>query len=344
MKIKTLTKVISIFLVIVFFSCNSFAVEDTSNSLSITEAEKVLLDKGFIKEYIERMKYEDKIELATAIVNEPEKVQISKTVVQFDELSAIETMVNTDDKELKELYKLKDEDIKETKENIKKLQDASDSELQKRFGRSNSEIRLLRKALKKNKDFKKVKKEGNIVTASGSVIGTNTLTYNMVAHNDSSAPVSYKIYSSFYWSSAPYIHWLDDNIAYAWGGNLALDDRSISSYVQYKHMGPFPKIDSYFGTPNFTENPVNAGLIAEFDQSQDHNGLAYQAQTGGISFRIYQYAKNNPAIATKILSAYAHQVLVIGLTISISKDGPEVGLSFGYGFDTSPQVRQTILY
>lgn len=47
----------------------------------------------------------------------------------------------------------------------------------------------------------------------------------------------------------------------------------------------------------------------------------------------------------KIIVPYCHQILSLsGANITITANGPTVGISVGKGYDTSPQESETIVY
>lgn len=148
---KNTIKIISLILILtVFVNATVFAQADSINVNE--EANEIIIKHGLPEILINRIPESAKIKIATRIKEDPSKVQLSVQSVKINELEIIETIVNSNDEELINSYGFNEEKLKKAKRDIKELSKKSDSELKNKYKRSDLEIKLIREALKPNKD------------------------------------------------------------------------------------------------------------------------------------------------------------------------------------------------
>jgi len=166
--------------IILSISTSSICYAKSDESIDI---DKVLSKFGYSDELIKVWPTEDKEKVAKAILDNPDNVSFSTCVMEIDNISEIESIVNTSDEELISAGVSEDK-IKEMRKEINNIRNANDSELKEEYGVDDTEIKVLRKALTVNPDYK-IKDIENKVTASGS-ISTATMTYTQNGINYSS--------------------------------------------------------------------------------------------------------------------------------------------------------------
>lgn len=327
---------------------NFFTASADSSPITATKdnADQILLDYGLDQTYIDNVSVEDKIDLASTILINPELVEVATTVDEFYELDMIEEFVNTDDKTLEAKYDKKI--VKEVQSSIDELNDLKDADIKRLYHKSDEEIKMLRFALKKNKNYVKPKFSENVVTSSGN-IAASKLTTSLTKTDNRSATckaVSYKIIYTFNWKSQPLCH-LNDDVVVTWGGDL--NSRSLvrkltsvdgytstatgSNYMYYN--GIFGATKTVIGTATQT---LNKGIFCQhsMDALPQDDSHAHYIKSGSYSLTIYQNTKKN--FSTQVLARYAHKVpSIYWSSMSFSKSGVSVGISLGFGYDYSQE-------
>lgn len=322
-------KIIVLFLILSLAMGTNVQASDTNGK----DVEKIMLDYGYTQDIIDVTPEDEKKEVAYLIQNSPEKIQMQISTTEIDEISTIEYVVNSSDKDL-----MKDgfdeKDILKLRKKIDEVNKMSDKEIEENFGKSNAEIKIWRRALKKNPNYKKTKKEGNIVTTSGT-ISSSDLTYSQTVYDNSNSTgkaVSYRAYSTFNWHDTYFWDTFMDQVVFGWGGNLATDDIS--------HSVTYTSGKDYIWN-NQIESPANAGLKFEAYQSTFDPSYS-QIKSGYTGVTLYQNQIQN--YDTKVLSSYGHKMLALAAGIGVSASGPSVNLTFSTGFHYSPQESDPITY
>lgn len=312
--------------------------------------DKVLSENGFTEKSLKNLDGEVKSKLATTLVNNPDMVDLSTTTSSINEIEMIKDFVNLTDNELIEKYNITTENIKETKKIIDLLNKKTDEDLKIEYQMSDTEIEVLRNALKKdtrktyfsNNKFSITETESPINTYFRAASGINNLTFSMWVFNDSGTsgkPVYYSVNSDFTWSKKPLISTaiFKDKIAFAWGGDLTTDFVTYQKFSYVQSKGAEQKKN-----PSVKEKPVDAGLTYTFVQGIDTStsNFYYRLDYGFVAFGIYQTRKVKKD--TKIIAEYGHQ------TVSITGGGLDINgtpmISFGTGYESSNQLKKIIKY
>ncbi|WP_339195870.1 hypothetical protein MKY27_13985 [Solibacillus sp. FSL R5-0449] len=297
-------------------------------NVSIENVNNTLVEKGLDKSIVELMPISEKDEIYKALIENPDNVQITHSFMNVDNLAQIEYFTNTDDQELLKTG-ITNEDIKSIRKSLKKLEDFTFDELNKKKEISNFEYKLLQKALTKNPNYKNQKvPKNNEVTSSGQ-ISSSKLAFDMVVTNKTASYPLYSVYMYYNWSSPYFTDIFNDKIGVVWSGDF--NTQKITTNADYyKASYELSKYYDKHGSYNLEVSQTpNTGIVFSTPQSKSV-GTA-QNKFGTMNFEIYKNSKSNES--KKIVSQYAHAITAIGgVSLSIP---PSVDI--GVGYDSSPQ-------
>lgn len=188
------------------------------------------------------------------------------------------------------------------------------------------------------------KKTNNLVTASGS-ISTSKLKYEQKVTPKSTKLPNYQVKLSFIWDSPFTLIRFTDEVVVAWGGGL--NTKNETYLVNYYNCGS--KWTTKYKTNKMSKKTTpNTGIEFSFPQAVATpqtitNNTHALAKSGEIEFVLYQTKKEGKD--TKIVSRYCHRVISVGsASIGISASGPNVSISIGGAWDTSPEKDNIIKY
>ncbi len=338
MKVKILSVILAVSTILSLGSVTAFAAE-TPDYISI------LVENGYTTETAEVLPVEDQKEIAEKLLTNPNAVDIATLSMEVDMLSEVEAFFEYSEEDLIAMG-ASEEKIAETKDELLYYYGLSDANLAKALNVNSIEASMFKKAIEAgmaSDEDNKMNKKG--VSASGSITSSEmTYTQSKTDNSTSSAP-SYAMKLSYTWKEVYALAVFDDKIVAAWGGGL--NTKSISSSAKYYNWS---SVGGSFGTHYKSKSmskteTVQAGIEFEFPQSvyKDLVSNYPKTKTGYAKFTLYQ--TKFQGYDTKVLSNYCHKVISIGGgSIDISASGPSVGLSIGYGYDTTAQKATTIRY
>lgn len=322
---------------------NNVIIMANENILEKNEMINTLVQKGYTKETAEALNFDELEEIYNSIL-EGKMIGISTNSIEIDELAEIENYVSCSKEQL-EFIGLTEEEIEETDKNIDNIRNMSNSELTDNYGWNDTQIKLLRKAIKNgdnarnNNIEKKIIK--NSVHASGS-ISSSDLSYTQYVYSNSNSKPSYAVRLSYNWSKVYSLACYDDKIAIAWGGKLNSKSEYGTAYY-YNNVGIFSKFTTYANCKKMDiDCKVQKGIIFTFPQSNGYDANLNKVKTkmGSAGFTLYQ--TKFKGYDTKIISKYCHRTIAInGATLSIS-GSPEI--TVGAAWDTTVQKQQNIRY
>lgn len=332
MKKKILTVSLSIGLAFGLLSNTSYA---SANTTSIDEVDKILVDFGYDKDDLAYYHEERKIKLAEAIKINPESVSKETTYMRVDNIGLIEYYTNTSDQKLSE-DGFEQKQIEKIRKKLDKLKAISESELMATYNLSKGEAKLIKKALKKNPNYKLPKKYGKKEVTTSGTISTSDLSFTMsVVNRSTSTAPSYDVDLHHNWKSPFFFDIVSDNVAAAWGGNL--DVKNVGGLTFYYNGNFWTGYKSPWGSLwTYGEVTPNTGIVFAFKQSKDYGSA--QAKSGNYWFTVFQTKKQG--YSTSIVSQYAHKIATVS-NVTVSKTP---GINIGWGFDKSPQQRINIIY
>ncbi|MCL2343636.1 MAG: hypothetical protein FWC62_07045 [Firmicutes bacterium] len=338
------------------FSCfiSVFATEAESSEVPIKataeNADQILLDFGMDSDFVAGMAVNEKIDLAQAVLTNPETVGYITTRSESDEVSVIEWVVNSTDVQLLQSGMNKD-DLKMYRKTINDLQKMTFKELKDKYGkgRSDEAIKMVMMALKPNKDYTNKKVDSNVVTSSGDIASTQLSLTRTVYDNRTTTgkPVSFRASVNYNWIQMPFF-FLNDEIAIAWGGSLDVTDIYRTDIYQWTDNAGLHSVTlSASGTTSaydclgkVSSTAVisnNIGLLCKH-QEAENNGMG-TAKCGYVYATLYKNTSNTN-FATKILAQYGHRVPAVTNTSLSFKSGPAITL--GTGMDYSQQIYYNI--
>lgn len=292
-----------------------------------------MVEFGYPADLLDTMKDAQKLELASKIETCPEAVSIHTVVSSIDELSALESLANATDEQLRNSG-LSEEDIVVNQQVVERIRAMTNEELAEYYGRSDEEIKLLRMAMEQQEDFQSPRhiEEVDKVTISASTISTSTLKYAWVIYDNRSETgkaVSYFVHIGFQWMSDPIVSVLKDKIAISWGCDLD----SMSESCEVILRGPEQN------SPRTAQMEVvpNKGLIFTFWQRASHGLFFDLISSGYAACTVFQNSRRN--LSARIISQYGHGVFTItGGGVSIGGGDAGVSIDFGFGFRESNQL------
>lgn len=308
--------------------------------------ETLMIQHGFKSEIIETLPEDQKSEIVELLKTDPERIEVSNSVTQFDNLAEIEAFLAFTEDELISVGATK-ESLTTAKKELDTMIAFSDKELEDKYGLSSIEVKLFRKAVESGNQIKngqkiKTRKEGtNAITTSGTISTAKLTTSQILTNNSTSTAPSYTVTNSFTWNEAYSLGTFTDELVVGWAGNM--NTKSITGYARYFTV---PKNTASWGvfkgdrTPEIKHTP-NAGVEFKFPQSIGGDGS--KARYGNFSFTLFQTKKQG--YSGKIVSQYCHRtVSLLSASITITPSGPSVGLTIGPAWDTSAQKSNNFNY
>lgn len=315
-------------------TANVFAADAAPIQATEQNADSILLAHGFNEDDVDLIEMDKKIEIASALLINPDLVQKSASVSEIDELTDIERFVNTSEETLLESG-MKQEDIDSANNLIQNWKASSDEELMERYDRDQVEIKMLRMACEPTEDYTDKEVTSTPVTSSGSISSSKLYFSTTATKQKFCGRVRYRVVNTFKWKSLPFVDFLTDEIVNAWGGSMWTSNYSSKLVYAYGDINvPGVKTKTY--TAHYEEGPINAGFRFWTHQAQGDliTGLNYHQLWKGSASLLLTTNGNCKNKDTKILAQYGHHT--IGWSgVSISKSP---SISFGTGWDYSDQV------
>lgn len=311
--------------------------------------EETLIEAGFTKETADALESEERDEIVKELRTDSKLVDIKTSIMETDCLADIENLLSYSDKELLASGATQ-ESINEARADIENLSKMSDKEIMKNYDMTETEVKLLRRAIIRGKQPKyinpgDIKNINELVTASGS-LSSSTLYYTQRVSNKSTkkSPI-YKVTCSYSWSRPYYLAIYKDEIAVAWGG--ALDTKAIKTSAKYYNWKCFGMSwQSSFSSNTMSKDQTpQAGIEFSFPQSVKSYYYKNRPKTKKGSATVTLYQTKKQGYKTKVVSRYCHRTLrLYGTSISISASGPSASISIGSAWDKSSQKASTISY
>lgn len=286
------------------------------------------------------MREDEKLNLAQAVIDDPNGIFIEKHITQFDEIAYIEKIVNLSDEELISQGMSK-EDINEFRIQIKVLNDTSDEKFRDQYQKSDEQIKLIRMALEPDSNYSEKELSGNVVTSSGSIT-TSEMNFYVTGYNNAATtghPISYRLYSYFDWLSMPLLH-MRDEICLTWGGGLNSKDIVRDYYDDWGNNFYKTGVDTdYRKTTTFTSSGELSGLTQTIN-----NGIVFWLETCSVNLgedlafmdhgynyvTIYNLSKQTKA--TKALARYGHRVISFSVSSFSFTSIPSINVGSGYDY------------
>jgi hypothetical protein len=212
----------------------------------------------------------------------------------------------------------------------------SDNEIKNKFDTDDVTVKLIREAIKPDKDYQ-IKKGATDIQASGSITSSEMTYSQFLVNNSTKTGVNYNVYLNAWWKDWYTFGIFKDKVAVVWGGNLT--QYRGDQYVDYYNQPYQKKIWGGFATSRvatYHESVINAGGYYYFPQTVS----GYKARNVEINFRLKQNGRSNKS--TKIISKFCHQTLGVDSSISISASGLTVSLKPGTSYDTTVQHENVI--
>ena len=245
------------------------------------------------------------------------------------------------------------QEIDEIRECIKTLQNMTEEKIQRVYGKTREEVKLLKLALSKNDNYSFKSLTGNTVSTSGSIANSKLYTSLYVANRSSSSAPNYRVQFYFKWSSSPFYIGGWDEMGFAWGGNLktkeirreftrpAVYEPNYWPYYPYFYEGTGYGYDHTNTMVNEIKQSVGCGLLNRFKLSPVFNQLQGVAVESGYTyFTLFQNQFQN--YSTKILARYGHKVPSVGVSSMSFTSAPD--LKLGWGFDYTEELSANITY
>ncbi len=304
----------------------------------------ILVENGYTKESAEALPEAKQNEIAKMLFENPEKVDVSTMTMEVDTLAEIEMLFSYSIDELVEMG-VDSTVVEDNKKELMSYYDMEVAELATLMGISDIEAKIFRKAVEKgiksNKEEVTKHEFKNGVMASGSITSAE-MTYTQTIRDISSdtAP-EYDVTISYCWKEVFLLESYNDKIVAAWGGGL--NTSYIDTLAEYYNYSTFTGgfTGLYKDRTMDVKETIQAGI--EFSFPQSVNGGKAKTRSGFACFTLYQ--TKYQGYDTKVVSYYCHKVILPkDASISISVDGPNVGIVIGTGYHTTAQKASTIGY
>lgn len=301
----------------------------------------VIKENGYSEADIQDLSMDTISEVADALEEDSDSVQISTGVYTFDELQNIEVLANLSEEELVSQCGLSKQKAKEIKKQFKSFENMSNNQIKKEYNLNDGEVALLRKALRKQSNYKPYKaiKDDDKVTLSSTISSsklsfTQTVVNNSTYKNGKRTNSNYKVTESFSWLKCYYPWGFTDTIGVAWSGGYTYSTSSKSiSYYNMKGVLPSFTWGAAKGSKNASaDGTASKGCKYSFSQaySSSLSNIAY-AKSGKIVLNLTQsgYAGKK----AQVISKYCHKVLAPG-SVSVSSS-PSVTVSVKASYQTT---------
>ncbi|SEW43156.1 hypothetical protein [[Clostridium] fimetarium] len=326
----------------------TYASEPDATSITYEEAGKIFLENGYTKDVFSTFTKEHAIELATYLINDPDKVTIKSTTETFDELEGIAVIANSTEDELVEKYVIEPNKAKEMKEQIQAISSMSEEEIIEEYGATEAEAVILKEVATGEDNYKKSKDiEQDNKLQLDSVISSSQLTFTQAladVSDDSSA--EYVVIVSWDFTQTYYPYDFTDAIAIAWGGTLVRDTAgSFFKDVYYNKMNGVIGLFSWgdqtsTGTPYISSQGQNFAVLSFPTQGPAFLSTS-KAKSGSIAFRIKNSTRTGDYVTVQ--SQYCHKVLGFG-SVSVSPgSSPRIGIEGAYNVSDLANTTTTII-
>ena len=337
-------------------STNIYANEDSDgevlNSSKYKDDISIIMKNGYSQADIQNLSSDTIDEVASALSEDKDSVDISTKTYTFDELQNVEAVVNYSEDQLVTKCGLSSDKAHEIKKQVQTLQNMSDNQIKQKYELSNDEILILRKALNSQKNYKPYKtiKDDDKVTLS-STISSSKLSFSQTVINKSTykngkrTNSKYKVTESFKWLKCYYPWCFTDTIGVAWSGGYTYSTSSKNiTYYNMKGIWPaFSWAASSKGSKSATaDGTPSVGCKYSFSQaySSSLTNMAY-AKSGKIVLYISQSGYKGKK--AQIISKYCHKVIAFG-SVSISSS-PAITPSFSTSYNcTDTDNTNNIIY
>ena len=307
---------------------------------SVEEISSTLTKAGYSKDTAEALEYEEMTDIYSALCN-GDDVKINTCSMEVDNLDTLEELLRHDKEKM--LKEAESEDaLNNSIEEAEALLKKSNNELEKEYGLTRTEIKMIRKAEENAKVDLKEEEEKDFNTVASGTIASAKLTYTQAVKNNSTkTKPNYRVTLSYSWKKAYLLAPFTDVIVVGWGGGLnSKDEVGVARYYTYKNDLSWIK---YKNTKAMGETALpNKGYKFSFPQLNDNSLDVAKTKSGSASLTVYQTKKKG--YDTKIISNYCHRVLKANATVGISASGPSCSISIGKGYDHSPQKATNIGY
>ena len=278
--------------------------------------------------------------MAEAIIEDPNNVTFTTTKMYVDNLEIIEFVTNSSDYEL-ENYGYSESDIKETRDQIKIIQDASCEELVSNYNIPMSEARMIKMSATPSSEYEAPKTSDDVFTTSSSISQSElTFTLGVTSSSTSTKPI-YNGTILFSWNTPYFMTIFKDRIGLAWGGG-SLNITDIKSNVDYYSVsgvaGAF-KYNNFYTSKSWSYNETPNTGVEFYTPQSITNVTDIKIKSGKITFVLSQTKKEGKY--TNIIAQYGHNVYqVVGSDLSLA--GGTV--TFSSGYDVSPSRSVTVMY
>lgn len=169
------------------FGTSVMATEDLDEESvnEITEKEKALIDFGFLLSTIEDLPAEEIDDIYLRIMEDPDSISVSNSVISVDNLEIIELYANIDDETLLELDLIEEDELEKINEKLEELSNLSEEEFIEQYESTPVEYKLVQMALEENPEYNFSEFfEEDLVTSSGS-IANSKMTFSLTVKNNS---------------------------------------------------------------------------------------------------------------------------------------------------------------
>jgi len=338
-KNKIMKKTISLVLVLILIlSISNMAYGSESNYNDI----RILVNSGYTEGTAMALAPEERFKIAQNIVNDPSKVDIYTISMEIDNLAEIEALFSYSELELESMGADLNK-VYKTKKELLKLCD-NQSIMAQKINISDIQADMIRRAVEKgieNRESGKGYNKINDINASGSIT-TSEMSYTQVVDDQSTTQApKYEVTIAYTWKEVYALAIFDDVIASAWGGGFNTKNiNSNANYHDYTNIGD--DFGSYYTCRDMTKTETpQTGIEFEFPQSVYRSGdIAPKTKNGYAQFTLYQNQFQN--YDTKVVSAYGHQIISVGVSVTIS-DSP-VSVDFSIAYDETDQKTTTLTY
>lgn len=319
-------------------------VEKDSLSTEEMKAIQTFLANGYSEKQLSDFTMDFIVDIAKDLKNDPNSVEISTQVQNFDEIENVEIAVNLSETELVNECGLTRAEAKKIKNQINSLQKMSRAEKKANYNMNNDEVAVLEKALKPQKNYKPNKNVDEKVTLSSSISSSKLSYTQAVSDYSTTKSPKYKVKISFNWKKCYYWGDFSDTVAVAWGGglNYKSSSKSVTYYNVYGIWPAFTWASKSKGTksPSASESP-NKAVKYTFGQSYS-SSMSNIARAKKGSFSLYISNTKKKGYKTNVVSRYCHKKIGVG---SINVSGtPSISVSGSYDSTDTDDASNTIKY
>jgi hypothetical protein len=334
---------------------SSFAFTVDPNMASDSElldADSILIQHGLPLEILPTLTLKEKLEWASAILEDPDSVSITNTFMETDNLAEIELFLETPEEDLIEMGAEPDA-IARTKASLDEIEQKPEELLAQELDISITEAKYLKKAIEKGKSKRRNNgesrnKESNrkkdMSVNASAPIAASKLSYSQIVGKVTTPGVTqlrYMVTMSYNWITPYFVRLYSDKICLAWGGGFVSEVIMAEAryHIQSTEWSWMPGINTLAGSRNMSVfRPVaNAGIEFTFPQTISFWSIT-STKTGSASVRLTKDNKfNNNEV--EVLSQYLHRTLNWGVTISWTAPGFTPGGAWNESAQRRTKVR-----